>query len=62
MTDEIIRAKIRPLIEKPKVADEDLIGAMSVAISTEAEQSNKFNLKGNSAKVFAVEGAALGNG
>lgn len=62
MTDETIRAKLRPLIEKPKVADEDLIGSMSVAISMEAEQSNKFNLKGNSAKVFAVEGAALGNG
>ena len=44
LADETIRAKIRPLTQNPKVADEDLIGAMSLAISAEAERSNKFNL------------------
>lgn len=62
LADETIRAKIRPLTKDPKVADEDLIGAMSLAISAETERSNKFNPKGKSAKVFAVEGAAEANG
>ncbi|CAH3039210.1 unnamed protein product, partial [Porites lobata] len=44
-------------------ADEDLIGAMSLAISAEAERSNKFNLasKGKSVKVSAIENAAESN-
>ncbi|CAH3026466.1 unnamed protein product [Porites evermanni] len=52
LADEIIRGKIRPLTQNPKVTDEDLIGAMSLAISAETEQSNKFNLasKGKSVK------------
>ncbi|KAL9983137.1 hypothetical protein ACROYT_G005269 [Oculina patagonica] len=62
LADETIHAKIRPLTQDPKVADEDLIGAMSLAISAETERSNKFNPKGKSAKVFAVEGAAEANG
>ena len=63
LADETIRAKIRPLAQNPKVADEDLIGAMSLAISAEAEQSNKLNLasKGKSAKVSAIESAAESN-
>ncbi|CAH3027981.1 unnamed protein product, partial [Porites evermanni] len=60
LADETIRAKIRPLTQNPKVADEDLIGAVSLAISAEAERSNKFNLtsKGKSVKVSAIESAA----
>ncbi|CAH3182832.1 unnamed protein product [Porites lobata] len=63
LADETIRAKIRPLTQNPKVADEDLIGAMSLAISAEAERSNKFNLasKGKSVKVSAMESAADSN-
>lgn len=47
LADETIRAKIRPLTQDPKVADEDLIGATSLAISAETERRNKFNPKGN---------------
>ena len=56
LADETIRTKIRPHL-KPIFADEDFIGAMSLAISAEAEGSNKFSLtnKGKSAKVFTVE-------
>ena len=63
LADETICAKIRPLTQNPKVADEDLIGAMSLAISAEAEQSNKFNLtsKGKSVKVSTIESAAESN-
>ena len=63
VADETIRAKIRPLTQNPKVADEDLIGAMSLAISAEAERSNKFSFpsKGKSAKVLTVEGAVEAN-
>ena len=63
LADETIHAKIRPLTQNPKVADEDLIGAMSLAISAEAERSNKFNLasKGKSVKVSAIESAAESN-
>ena len=63
LADETIRAKIRPLTQNPKVADEDLIGAMSLAISAEAERSNKFNLasKGKSVKVSAIKSAAESN-
>ena len=63
LADETIHAKIRPLTQNPKVADEDLIGAMSLAISVEAERSNKFSFtsKGKSAKVLTVEGAVEAN-
>ena len=40
--DETIRAKIRPLLKNPSVADEDLIEAMSLAMSAESERVNKF--------------------
>lgn len=60
LADETIRAKIRPLTQNSKVADEDLIGAMSLAISAEAERSNKFSLanKGKPARVSTVESVA----
>ena len=63
LAEETIRAKITPFIQNPKVADEDLIGAMSLGISAEAERSNKFNLasKGKSVKVSAIESAAESN-
>ena len=44
LADETIRAKIRPLTRDSNVADEDLIGAVSLAISAEMERSNKFSL------------------
>ena len=63
LADETICAKIRPLTQNPKVADEDLIGAMSLAISPKAERSSKFSLtsKGKSAKVLTVEGSVEAN-
>ena len=42
LADETIRAKIRPLLKNPSVADEDLIEAMSLAMSAESERANKF--------------------
>ena len=38
LADETIRAKIRPLLKNPSVADEDLIEAMSLAMSSEVWQ------------------------
>ena len=63
LTDKTIHAKIRPLTKNPKVADKDLIGAMSLAISAEAERSSKFSLtsKGKSAKVLTVESSVEAN-
>ena len=63
LADETICAKIRPLTQNPKVADEDLIEAMSLAISAEAERSCKFSLtsKGKSAKVLTVESSVETN-
>jgi len=60
LADETIRAKVRPLTQDPQVADEDLIEAMSLAISVETERSNKFSLasKEKSAKVYTVESSA----
>ena len=42
LADATIRAKIRPLLRNPSVADEDLIEAMSLAMSAESERANKF--------------------
>lgn len=58
LADETIRAKIRPLTQNPSVADEDLIEAMSLAMSAETERSHKFGLssKTKSVKVSTVEG------
>jgi hypothetical protein len=36
--DEIIRAKMRPTIKSPDVADEDLIEVMNMAMSAEIER------------------------
>ena len=38
LADETIHAKIRPLLKNPSVADEDLIEAMSLAMSSEVWQ------------------------
>ena len=64
LADETIRAKIRPLTRDPNVADEDLIGAVSLAISAEMERSNKFSLvnKPKTTKVCTVENVTEGNG
>lgn len=43
LADETIRAKIRPLLKNTSVADEDLIEAMSLAMSAESERANKFS-------------------
>ena len=58
-----MHAKLRSPTQNSKVADEDFIGAMSLAISAEAEQSSKFSLtsKGKSAKVLTVESSVKGN-
>ena len=60
LADEAIRAKVTPLTQHPQVADEDLIEAMSLAISAETERNNKFSCtsKGKSAKVYTVESSA----
>ena len=64
LADETIRPKIRPLTRDPNVADEDLIGAVSLAISAEMERSNKFSLvnKPKATKVCTVENVTEGNG
>ena len=61
LANETIRTKIRPLTHNPKVADEDLTGAMSLALSAEAERSNKFSLtnRGKSAKVLQKDSQVL---
>ena len=63
LADETIGAKIRPLTQNQKAADEDLIGAISLAISAEAERNSKFSLtsKGKSAKVLTVESSVEAN-
>lgn len=43
LADETIRAKIRPLLKNTKVADEDLIEAMILAMSAESERAHKFH-------------------
>ncbi|CAB4022110.1 Hypothetical predicted protein [Paramuricea clavata] len=63
LADETIRAKIRPLLKNPSVADEDLIEAMSLAMSAESERANKFT-QGKpvrpSTKISKVEAGASG--
>jgi hypothetical protein len=46
LIDDTIRAKMRPTLKNPSVADEDLIEAMSMAISAETERLNKFGASG----------------
>ena len=57
LADETIRATIRPLTQNPSVADEDLIEAMSFAMSAETERRHNFGLssKTKPVKVSTVE-------
>ena len=57
LIDETIRAKMRPTLKNPGVADEDLIEAMNLAMSAETERINKFNFSGRRkpASVSALE-------
>ena len=61
LKDETIRAKIRPALAKKPVTDEELIEAMFLAVSAEAERNIKFKLpmdtKQKSARVSSVENA-----
>jgi hypothetical protein len=41
MQQESIRAKVRPLLEKPGVTDEELMERVNVAVSAETERQNK---------------------
>ena len=55
--DETIRAKMRPTIKTPGVADEEPREAMNMAITAETERINKFNFSGGTkpARVSALE-------
>ena len=57
LIDETIRAKMRPTIKTPGVADEELIEAMNMAMSAETKRINKFNFSGRAkpAKVWTLE-------
>ena len=57
LIDETIRAKMRPTIKTPGVADEKLIEAMNMAMSAETERINKFNFSGRTkpARVSVLE-------
>jgi hypothetical protein len=59
LKDETIRAKLRPLVSKTDVSDEELIEAMFLAVSAETERSKKFNVaspgKSMKARVSAVQ-------
>ena len=46
LIDETVRAKMRPALKDPSVADEDLIKAMNQVMSAEAERMNKFGASG----------------
>ncbi len=59
LKDETIRAKLRPVLSKTDVGDEELIEAMFLAVSAETERSKKFNIvsqgKGVKARISAVQ-------
>jgi hypothetical protein len=57
LTDETIRAKMRPTLKNPSVADEDLIEAMSMAMSAKTERLDKFGASGRAkqASVSSLE-------
>lgn len=68
LKDETIRAKIRPILSRKNVTDEELIESMCLAVSAETERSNKFNLPNNvnnakpkPARVNTVESTTNGN-
>lgn len=60
LKDETIRAKLRPLMAKADVRDEELIEATYLAVAAETERNNKFNLqargKESKARVSTVQG------
>ncbi len=59
LKDETIRAKLRPLVGKTDVSDEELIEAMFLTVSAETERSKKFNItspmKSTKARVSTVQ-------
>ena len=57
LIDETIRAKLRPTLKNPSVADEDLIEAMNIVMSAETERLNKFSTPGRAkqASVSSLE-------
>jgi hypothetical protein len=57
LIDDTIRAKMRPTLKNPSVADEALIEAMSMAMSAETERLNKFGASGRAkqASVSSLE-------
>ena len=59
LVSQAIRLRIRPVLEKPNVTDEELIQAMRVAVSNEAERSNKLSAD-KSTKVNLVHDSAMG--
>lgn len=42
---ESVRAKLRPLLERDQVSDEDLMKRVNLAVSAEAERHNKFAVR-----------------
>jgi hypothetical protein len=57
LIEETIRAKMRSILKNPSVADEDLIEAMSMAMSAETERLNTFGASGRAkqASVSSLE-------
>ena len=62
LIDETVRAKMRPALKDPSVADEDLIEAMNQVMSAEAERMNKFGTSGKAkqASVSSLEKVVSG--
>lgn len=54
MQQESIRAKLRPLLEKPGVTDEELMEKVNVAVSAETERHNKMTSVKKGAQVNQV--------
>ena len=42
LQDDIVRAKMRPLLTKPSVSDEELIKELNIAAPAEAKRKMKF--------------------
>ena len=59
LASQATRLRIRPVLENPNVTDEELIQAMRVAVSNEAERSNKLSA-GKSTKVNLLQNSATG--
>ena len=61
LADETIRAKNRPLLKNISVADEDLIEAMSQAMSAESKRANRFNQGGRNKHAMRVSKVEVGS-